>query len=69
MNREIHVRFCEGVRVRLPCATRLSGYSALDCMWVCDPPPLNIVFKSNGCCLGAMPAGSRHTFKPTVNKK
>jgi hypothetical protein len=23
MNREIHVRICQGVRVRFPCATRL----------------------------------------------
>ena len=23
MNREVHVRICEGVRVRFPCATRL----------------------------------------------
>ena len=25
MNREIHVRICESVRVRFPCATRLSA--------------------------------------------
>jgi len=26
MNREIHVRFWEGVGVRLPCATQLFGF-------------------------------------------
>jgi len=28
MNREVHVRFCESVRVRSPCATRLTPLSA-----------------------------------------
>jgi len=27
MNREVHVRICEGVRVRFPCATRLLAVS------------------------------------------
>jgi hypothetical protein len=34
MNREIHVRICESVRVRFPCATRLTRVVGRESEWV-----------------------------------
>ena len=56
MNREVHVRICEGVRVRFPCATRLLAVIARRA-----PSSKDLL-----CCN----ISSKHAFtKPLINKR